>query len=118
MTTFLRTGLVEFQEATLGAPRANGRTLNHSQFLEDKDAGDIVRMDLGDERFCRSPERDNLAFCSSTFAVRAGHRTAHQPLDGYAGRETAPRIVCGSEPLNSHGSEQPSEILTFSNYTL
>ena len=83
MATFLLTGLVEFQEATVVAPRANGRTLNDSQFLEDKDAGDIVRMDLRDERFCRSPERDNLAFCSSTFAVTAGHRTAHQPLDGY-----------------------------------
>ena len=72
---------------------ANGRTLNHSQFLEDKVAGDIVGMDLRDERFCRSPERDNLAFCSSTFAVRAGHRTAHQPLDGYwlSGKKRPPR---------------------------
>jgi hypothetical protein len=105
VATFLLTGLVEFQEATLGAPRANGRTLNHSQFLEDKDAGDIVRMDLGDERFCRSPERDNLAFCSSTFAVRAGHRTAHQPLDGYAGRETAaPEIPAKSTPAISMAS--------------
>ena len=55
MTTFLLTGLVEFQEATVVAPRANGRTLNYSQFLEDKDAGDIVRMDLRDERFVGLP---------------------------------------------------------------
>ena len=81
MATFLLTGLVEFQEATVVAPRANGRTLNHSQFLEDKDAGDIVRMDLRDERFCRSPQRDNLAFSSSTFAVRAGHRRNRRPGD-------------------------------------
>ena len=55
VATFLLTGLVEFQEATLVAPRANGRTLNHSQFLEDKVAGDIVGMDLCDERFVGLP---------------------------------------------------------------
>jgi len=70
-----------------------------------EDAGDIVRMDLGGERFCRSPERDNLAFCSSTLAVRAGHRTADQPLDGYAGRETAaPEIPAKSTPAISMAS--------------
>jgi hypothetical protein len=76
------------------------------------------------ERFALSirPAKSNALspqFTEAAFAVRAGHRTAHQPLDGYAGRETAApdRVRLGANEIAMEVSNR-RKFLRFPNYEL